>query len=403
MEYQVHTRTDIGNVRERNEDSYLADTENGVFVVADGMGGRLGGDVASQILVETIDQEAARLAREAAKGKLHRDAEQRERVMEVLTSTVLRANREIYNTGQGEMGTTGDVLLLTDRTALLVHVGDSRMYLLRDRDLRQMTTDHTYAENAEAAESTDEERQILTRCIGTEPHVRIDTLFVELQPDDRFLLCTDGATHQLDSERLESLVDRSSPEQLTEQLVDLAHQHGGVDNTTAVVVDLPDAESNAFQDRDSIATTDKVDFLQQVDAFSGLPDRRVLQLLRYVYQQDFAGGETLIEQGERDAAMYIVIEGKVVVRRDGEEAARLGAGQHVGEIALFDGNPRSADVVATEPVRTLAIAPEDFEAIISGTNLELGNAILFNMLRCCVQRLRSTTDALALSDSEPDD
>ncbi|MFB6350451.1 MAG: protein phosphatase 2C domain-containing protein [Bradymonadaceae bacterium] len=400
MEYHAHARTDIGNVRERNEDSHLVDADRGVFAVADGMGGRIGGDVASQIFVETVRQEAGRLAREAAKGQLHRDAERRERVLERLTSTLQQANREIYNTGQGEMGTTGDLVLLANRTALVLHVGDSRVYLGRDGSFQQLTTDHNYAEQTEAPEEG--RSQLLTRCIGTEPHVEIDTLFVELQPDDRLLLCTDGLSQQVDDGQLADLIDKHDPEQLTDRLIDLARQQGGIDNTTAVVVDIPDAPSNAFDARDAIATTDKVKFLQNVDAFSGLSDRRLLQLLRYVYQQNFGEGETLIREGEREAAMYIIVAGEAAVRRSGDTITRLGPGDHVGELALVDDNPRSADVVATESVRTLAIGPEDFRTMISGANPAFGNAILSNMLRRCIQRLRSTTDALVLADPDAD-
>lgn len=400
MEYEVHARTDVGNVRERNEDSHLVDPGNGVFAVADGMGGGLGGDVASQILVETIQQEADRLAREAAKADLHRDVEGRERVLELMTSVLLRANHELYNTGQGEMGTTGDLVLIADHTALLAHVGDSRVYLVRDNQLRQLTTDHTYAEEGTTEDPPEgEQTHVLTRCIGTDPHVDIDTLFVELQPDDRFLLCTDGLTTQVGRDQLSDLADQTNPERLADRLVELARQRGGVDNTTVAVVDVPDSASNEFDERDSIATTDKVDILQRVEAFAGLPDRRILQLLRYVYQQDFAEGERLITRGDEEAAMYIIVAGEVVVRRDGDEVTRLGPGEHVGEMALVDSPPRSADVVATETVRTLTISPEDFRSMVAGSDLELGNAILLNMLRRCIDRLRETTDALMLDTS----
>lgn len=407
MELEAYAATDTGDVRERNEDSHLVDDSRGVFAVADGMGGRLRGDVASQIFIETIQDEAPRLAREAAKGKLEQEVEQRDQALQLLTSTFLQANREIYNTGQGEMGTTGAALIVANTTALMAHVGDSRIYLLRDDRLQQLTTDHTYAARKTSQSSgedpapTDPEgrRQVLTGSLGSQPHVQVDTLFVELQPGDRLLLCTDGVTGALDEQTLADKLETTEGSRAAATLVEQVRESGGLDNATAVLIDLPAEAAQQFDERESVETTDKVGVLRGIDAFAGLDDRTILQVLRYVYQQDFAEGESVIERGARDYAMYMIISGEVSVRRNGDEITRLGAGEHIGEMALVDRHPRSADVVAVEPVRTLALGPEDFTKMVRQTDPKLGNRVLWNMLHHCIRRLREATDEAEFDDS----
>ncbi len=390
MELEAHAATDIGNVRERNEDCHLVDQGRGIFAVADGMGGRMRGDVASQIFIETLEQETGRLARNATSAKLVHEVDQRDRALQSLASVFLEANREIYNTGQGEMGTTGVAVVVAGGAALLAHVGDSRAYLLRDEYLRRLTTDHTYAERRHSTsdEAHEGHRHVLTRTLGGRPHVQVETLFVELQPADRLLLCTDGLSGQLSERELTDHLTGEEAAETADRLVERVCQSGGVDNATALVVDVPDGEGRGFAEHETLETTAKIDALRNIDAFSGLDDRTILQVMRYVYQQDFAESETLIEQGARRHAMYIVISGEVAVRRDGEEIARLGPGEHVGEMALVDDLPRSASVVAVESVRTLAIGPEDFSRMVRRSDPELGNRILWNMLRRCIRRLR---------------
>ena len=408
MDWDVEARTDIGKVRERNEDAFYVDEEHGVFAVADGMGGRMGGDVASQIFVDTVEASAESLAQSASKGQLFKDSDRRDQVLQQLTSTVLEANREVYNTGDGEMGTTGDVLVLTTRAALLAHVGDSRVYLIRGDKIQRLTSDHTYAEehlgkrtdapDRDEAFSQESYDHVLTRSVGVAPHVRVDTLFVELHPGDRLLMCTDGLTNHLREREISTLGQELSLDNFADQLVERATNFGGIDNTTVLAIDVPGEPADGFDEVSSIETTEKVRVLREIEIFDGLDDRQMLQILRFVYQHDYSDGQKLIRQGARTGSLHIIVSGKVSVQRDGKEVATVESGDHVGEMALVDEGPRSADVVAVGDVRTLSIAPDDFEVMTSRSNLELGNAILRNMLRSSVKRLRNTTDILVYGE-----
>lgn len=409
MDCKAAARSDVGNVRERNEDSYLVDEDNGLFVVADGMGGGIGGDVASQILVETLEADAGSIARAARSRNPANVAEDREHLLKLLTSSFLEANREIFNTGEGEMGTTGEAVFLTDRAALIAHVGDSRTYLIREGTVQRLTSDHNFEEPADASDSGraddvsegshDDYGHILTRTIGGKPHVRVDTIYITLQPGDRLLLCTDGLSNHIERSQISALAEVDGPDKFVDGLVQRVRASGGLDDSTAVAVDLPESEAFDSEEPDSIDTSKKVQILRQLALFDGVDDRTILQLLRHVFTVDFEEGEQIIEQGAEERSMYVLVSGTAEVRREGERLAEISPGNHVGEMALVDEGPRSAEVIAIEPVTALVISPDEFDEMIRRIPA-VGNRILSNLLKKCTERLRRTNEVLLID--EPD-
>jgi PPM family protein phosphatase len=232
MRLSVGARTDVGRVREGNEDSYMA--EEPLFAVADGMGGHQGGEVASKLALDTL--------RNATDG-------------EALARAVQDANRAVFeqagrDPGLAGMGTTLTAFLADGDTLRLAHVGDSRAYLLRDGDLQRITTDHTVVEGlVEKGELTPQEasihpqRSILTRAIGVEGEVKVDQASIDLLPGDRLLLCSDGLTGMIDeAETKRILEEHADPQAAADALVEAANEAGGQDNITAVVIDVADAE-----------------------------------------------------------------------------------------------------------------------------------------------------------------
>jgi protein phosphatase len=233
----VGVATDIGRVREKNEDSYLV--EEPLFAVADGMGGHKGGDVASQLALETIEGEPA-----ADLAKRLRDA-----------------NAAVFERSQSDrsvsgMGTTVTAVVVDGTSALFAHVGDSRAYLLRAGDLRQLTDDHTLvARMVKSGEITEAEaevhphRSVLTRALGTEPDVIVDEFDVALTDGDRLLLCSDGLTGMVTEEQIVAILSAApDPQDAANRLVRAANRAGGVDNITVVVIDL---QSEAGEDTDA--------------------------------------------------------------------------------------------------------------------------------------------------------
>jgi protein phosphatase len=237
--------TDVGRARERNEDSYLAGDH--VFAVADGLGGHNAGDVASRLAVEPL----AALDRAV-------DSTPRDAVADALGRAVSAANRAVYQRAQDDakvrgMGTTLTAIAISDGSAHLAHVGDSRCYLIRGGEMSQLSSDHTLVARMvaegkltpEQAE-THPQRSILTRALGAEPEVDIDTLELQLLTGDRILLCSDGLSSVVGEEHiLATLADSKDLSEACRRLVEAANQRGGPDNITVVVVEVTGAVARA--------------------------------------------------------------------------------------------------------------------------------------------------------------
>lgn len=235
--------TDVGKVRAANEDACLLLNELGLWIVADGMGGHPGGDIASRLAV----QAAADFVKRAGSNRAAAE------MKDVLSQAIRHANEVVREEARARPGLTGmgtTIVALHVGThlrpeATLVHLGDSRAYLLRGGSLNPLTRDHSFVEEQiRLGLLTPEEarhhpyRNMLNQAVGIEPQVEPDSLAFPLQPEDLLLLCTDGLTKMLeDTEILNTLARASgSPEQACRALVDEANRRGGADNTTVVIV-----------------------------------------------------------------------------------------------------------------------------------------------------------------------
>jgi PPM family protein phosphatase len=229
--------TDVGRTRAGNEDSYFCGRT--VFAVADGLGGHQGGEVASAAAVEPL---AALDGREFAEPG---------EAAEALAAAIREGNAAILERAAGDpglwgMGTTVTAAALAgERHLQLAHVGDSRAYLLRDGSLEQLTTDHTVVgELVRRGRLTPEqaaihpERSILTRAVGLDPRVPVDTPDpVELRDGDQVLLCSDGLTEAVDDDRITELLSAGADgEAACRSLIDAANAAGGPDNITVVLL-----------------------------------------------------------------------------------------------------------------------------------------------------------------------
>jgi protein phosphatase len=242
MHIKVGAGTDVGIVRSGNEDNFFAEADEvrGVFVVADGMGGHAAGEVASEMAVQIV-------ARQLLPLKDVKDPASQETVAQSLRD----ANRAIYERMLAEvdkqgMGTTASVMVLTDKGYLIGQIGDSRIYLLRDGALTQITKDHSYVqEQVDAGLLTPEQARyhpysnVITRCVGASEEVEADIYTGEAKPGDVFLLASDGLTGMVDDRRLQQLLlARSGPGRIVDTLIAEANGRGGLDNITAIVIQV---------------------------------------------------------------------------------------------------------------------------------------------------------------------
>ncbi len=251
MHLAVAARTDTGMIRPGNEDTFFADANEaqGLFVVADGMGGHAAGEVASEMVVEII-------SRELSGGLNLSDDSSRRLVADALQHANLAIyERTVTEVDKQGMGTTASVLLLGQGRYLIGQVGDSRVYLLRDGMLRQLTKDHSYVqEQVDAGYLTPEQARyhpysnVITRCVGANADVEPDTYLGELQSGDVFLVASDGLTGMVDDRRLQHLLSsRASPGRIVEALIAEANGRGGLDNITAIVIQVLSADASGVK------------------------------------------------------------------------------------------------------------------------------------------------------------
>lgn len=227
------SRTDIGYVRDHNEDSLIIIPP--LFAVADGMGGHEAGEIASEITVNTLAELAPS----------HLDAEGLTAAVEAANYNVMKAPRQ--GIGRDGMGTTLTAAMIEGERLLIAQVGDSRAYLLHKGHLQQITRDHSLmADLIEAGQITPEEarvhpnRSVITRAIGSDIHMRPDIYELNVDAGDRILLCSDGLSSMISNNAIESIMRRQSDAQhCADELVTAALENGGADNVTVVVADVP--------------------------------------------------------------------------------------------------------------------------------------------------------------------
>ena len=264
--------TDVGVVRDHNEDSAHMEPSSGFFIVADGMGGHAAGEVASAMAVDTVKTtlEGAQTEIDAFR-KSPTDAGRRG-LVQLLQSAVLSAHQAVYQRGQTEtdkqgMGTTLDVVLIAGAEAFVAHVGDSRTYLVREGRSSQITTDHTVAEVLVIeGKLTIEEAQvsplrtILVNAIGVSADVGVEMAHVTLKRGDRLLLCSDGLHDYFPvEEEIAQRMSSEKPGEALKEMVELAKTRGGHDNITGVAVHVTEIHESAVPSRVGDDSTQPVD------------------------------------------------------------------------------------------------------------------------------------------------
>ena len=241
--------TDPGRVRDHNEDCIESRPDIGLFVLADGMGGYNAGEVASGMATSLISdglqetwqpKNVERLGRDEAKSLSER----------LIHEQIARANSAIYTTSQNNpecagMGTTPVVCLFYDNFLTVAHIGDSRLYRLRGESMEQVTRDHSLLqEQLDSGLITPEEaklsqnKNLVTRALGIDPSVEPELHIYETQPDDTYLLCSDGLSDMVEDEeiRLTLITLKSNPNLTVQQLVQAANDNGGRDNISAMLI-----------------------------------------------------------------------------------------------------------------------------------------------------------------------
>ena len=234
MKVHHSARTDVGRTRDHNEDSYgvgegeVVERFGELLVVCDGMGGHAAGEIASRVAVETIMSDYYAI-----------DSEERATALEQAFS---HANEQIYASGHGTMGTTGVAALIYHDALHIANVGDSRAYLIRDDEIRQLSRDHSFVSDQVAAGLITPEqarssphRNVITRALGYQSEVSVDLFRWPLQIGDIILLCSDGLHGLVTDEEIAEIVVAHPSDEAIDRLINLANERGGSDNITVAI------------------------------------------------------------------------------------------------------------------------------------------------------------------------
>lgn len=403
MRVDAWALTDVGRVRKHNEDGWLIDESLGLFAVADGMGGHAAGEVASAYGLRSVQEQLKKKADLIEAYAAQPSRELAETIRREVELAVNVASSAIFHMAEKDrrrhgMGTTLSMVLLCGGRGFMAHVGDSRIYLLRDGQIHQLSEDHSYLweQLKKGAISVEEAKDspfanVITRAVGITETVQVDLLEFDVLPGDTLLCCTDGLHGYLTSEdeivRLLSLEDEGA---ITSELVSLANARGGKDNVTCVVLKVPGQSG----DPSAVDVISKIDVLRQIPLFRHLNYKELVKLLNETEVRDLATDATVFSENEPGDAFYVILSGAVDVSQDDQRLTRLEAGVHFGEMALVDQAPRSATVRCVAPTRLLGLSRDAFYRLIRVEPV-LGSKLLWSFVQSLSYRLRETNRALS--------
>ncbi len=399
MHVEAIAKSDPGRVRYKNEDSFLCDSEVGLFVVADGVGGSKGGEIASKIFCDVAGEH-----RELFKSALKQapTPQVRQSLLNLVENVFNRASERIYRTAEKNpeyrgMATTGVILAVGTGGAVLGHVGDSRAYHLKDSDIRQLTVDHTLAQEmmnqgllSESDLETFPHKGVLARAVGQLPTVRVDTAWLDIAPGDTVLMCSDGLYRYFEGNDLRDAVADG-----VESAINKANEAGGADNITVLLVKVAGSPEHDT----SLDTQAKILCIQNIFLFRYLTYPELVRVLKIVYERQLEPGDVVFHEGRPGDAMYLVAAGKVDVRKGQHHLTSVGVGGHFGELAFMDGHPRSASVVAVEPTTLLTIKRDDFRRL-TRTDPVIASKLLWCFVLNMAGRLRDLSQSYIAAKGE---
>ncbi|MGC6417541.1 MAG: Stp1/IreP family PP2C-type Ser/Thr phosphatase [Bradymonadia bacterium] len=413
MKYSVSACSDIGRKRKENQDCYYTNPETGLFVVADGMGGHAGGSVASQMAVELFVQNVEAQLNQLAKRPDTQSS--REMISQILEDAVRSAGEGVYKKAQAStkmrgMGTTLSALFMHEGRGYIAHVGDSRVYLVRRKEVVQLTEDHSLINElikqgklrpGDKAKKRKYSNAI-TRAVGIYEDVKVDTFDFELSVGDVILICSDGLSQYLKSvDELGRLVGSVSFEGIAKTAVGMANQRGGSDNSTVVFIRLdekPDQRDIGFQ----ADLHERVDILSKMPMFQHLTYKELVSVLNICDVDTFEANEYVFKANELGGSMYIVLSGRISVQHDDVQLATLGPGGHFGEMAILDKSKRSATARAQRKTELLSIERRALFGLLK-RDANVAVKILWCMTQILNRRLRSTNQALVKASQNTND
>jgi serine/threonine protein phosphatase PrpC len=371
--------TDIGKVRERNEDAFLVAPELALFALADGMGGHAAGEVAAEMALDEVRRtiSGATSQRIMDAYVTRPDLTTRRKVFTRLRRALERANERVRNDAAQSaeregMGTTLDVVLLARDHAFVAHAGDGRVYLARARAMLQLTQDHAHSHSLKATgmmrPRQRQHRDRLVNAVGVRADITVDTLFVDLSRGDRLMLCSDGVHGQIDGEgQLGDLLREGDPAQAAKAIVARACEKGH-DNATAVVIEIGERFVKREPGDRGLRAAD-LERARQSPLLVELPLPQVLNALSAAVEVELAPGTMVPRVIASDLVSYVLLEG--LVRYPGDR--RVSTGALLFPESLVGAWGEEELPVVEQTARLLRVRADDFAEVC--TDPKLGNEL----------------------------
>ena len=410
MAFTYAARTECGPVREKNEDNFLIDPRLHLYCVADGLGARPGGDVASALAVNIFRATLKRHVKELAEHGNSKEGT--EAVVSLLNRACRVANKAIIEQAKEDEGLTGmgctlSALLLSGTRAYIAHLGDSRVYRLRKGILEQLTADHTVASDLgdgdkepDAPHESKTLHNQVTRALGQGSSVELDVTVLPIMDGDSFLLCTDGLHEYLNILELQTMLDTfkgTAPETMLDHLIQYAVNHGGRDNITAVWVGHK--AKKAIDPLRSEVLAARVNALKKLDLFKDLDDYNLKVIARALREHPLLDGEMLFPQGGTRKALAILIEGCIAMSADGVELEYYGGYTHLGVSHLYDDAPSPFEARAMGATTTLLLDGDFFMKLLEKGD-KTSQILQRNLTRALSESVRQRSLAMTLNSTE---
>lgn len=405
-------KTDVGRMRDHNEDAIVVDGPHQLFVVADGVGGRQAGEVAASMVAKHIHTSfRAFHAQWVAPGPT-RWEQAIGHLMTAMPQWLNEASEAIFNEAAANavrqgMKTTVVAFVMVGSRAVVAHVGDSRLHLIRGGQIYQLTKDHTLLQmyldlgvlQPEQA-NTFKHRHVLSQSIGGKPTVQVATSTIDVFPGDRFVACSDGLSDLVNADTIKDVVQREAPEAATSALIELANARGGRDNVTVVVVaaDEPTAQQPRQEERRNehprMRSEQKIELLKGIPIFADLSFQERLRVLSSSGDLRVPAGTRIVTEGEDGREFFVILHGDVSVTKSGTEVNRIGTGGHFGELALITDGKRTATVTAMAHSHVIRLSRDSLMALIQN-DPALGVKLLWRFSQNLGNQVIKLTNTLA--------
>lgn len=375
---RAYGTTHPGRVRQTNEDAFALDAESCCYVVCDGLGGHAAGEVASRMATEFVTSHLrsnAGLLEDARASEGGRFA-----VQVLMDEAINQASRRLFESACRDealagMATTITAALIWNGRFVVGHVGDCRVYLRRGARLAKLTSDHTLAAARREQGVPEEEvgpEHVLTRAVGAQPSVLVDTLCLPIMPGDVYLLCTDGLHRYFEDDELAVMMGSVEVDQLAAVLVEAACGRGGEDNLTAVVLGVMEDEVSDELALRAARSARRLESVAGVFAFQGLSLPRLALVMDVMTTRRFSPGEAVVREGDALEGVHVLVDGQL-------RGERTGSVRGFGAGALVRESIAAETVVADTESELLVLSRRAFAKLVA-RHPRLANRILWRLL-----------------------